>query len=233
MNLPIRSDEHETTNTKMDPGFGDATPATRFELPPLPFEPNALAPHISPRTLSFHYEKHHKGYLDKLHAAIEGTPRAKMDVEEIIRTADGAVFNSAAQVWNHSFYWHSLSPKGGGQPDAPLRDALAAAFGSVDAFRRAFGEAALGEFGSGWAWLVLDDEKRMRVISSSDAENPLQSGQTPLLTLDVWEHAYYLDYQNERNRYVENFLDHLINWEFLRANLEKARGVEARPTADA
>lgn len=231
MTLPIHSEEHESKKTNA--GFGDPTPAMRFELPPLPFEPDSLAPHISPRTLSFHYEKHHKGYLDKVHDAVEGTPQAKMTIEEIIRTAEGALFNSAAQVWNHSFYWHSLSPDGGGQPDGPIREALESAFGSVDAFRRAFAEAAVGEFGSGWAWLVLDNEERMRVISSSDAENPLQKGETPLLTLDVWEHAYYLDYQNERNRYVEHFLDHLINWDFLRANLEKARGVEIPADASA
>jgi len=191
----------------------------KFELDPLPYAKDALAPHISAKTLELHYEKHHKGYLEKLRKAIEGKPEAEKGLEDLIRSADGDLFNNAAQVWNHTFYWKSMKPDGGGEPTGPLRDAIETAFRSVDRFKQHFAEAATGEFGSGWAWLVLDRTGRLRVLSSSDAENPLQNDHKPLLTLDLWEHAYYLDYQNERGKYVQGFLDHVINWDFAEANL--------------
>jgi Fe-Mn family superoxide dismutase len=194
----------------------------KFEIPKLPYAVDALAPHVSARTVEIHYEKHHKGYLEKLRRQIEGKPEADRALEDLIRTSEGGVFNNAAQVWNHTFYWRSMTPDGGGRPSGAIRDALEAGFGSFEDFKQRFGEAANGEFGSGWAWLVLAPSGRLQVISSSDAENPLQTGHTPLLTLDVWEHAYYLDYQNERARYVEGFLDHLANWKFAAENLEAA-----------
>jgi Fe-Mn family superoxide dismutase len=204
----------------------------KFEIPDLPFDKDALTPHVSPRTLDYHYEKHHKGYLEKLRKATDGRPQADMSLEELIRSADGGLFNNAAQVWNHSFYWQSLSPSGGGTPHETVSDEFSAAFGSVESFKHRFAEAANGQFGSGWAWLVLDADDQMRVVSSSDAENPIRSGDTPLLTLDVWEHAYYLDVQNDRNAYVERFLDHLVNWEFVQKNLDEARATDYRLAAN-
>ncbi len=194
-----------------------------FSLPKLPYPEDALAPTVGPRTVGIHYNKHHRGYVDKLNKAVENKPDEEKSLEDLIQTAGGALYNHAAQVWNHTFYWQSMSPDGGGEPAGALKDALVEGFGSVAEFKDRFSEAAAGEFGSGWAWLVLDDRGRLRVTSSSDAENPLQKGHTPLLTLDVWEHAYYLDYQNERPRYIEGFLDRLIHWEFAAANLERAR----------
>jgi len=190
-----------------------------FEIPPLPYPKDALEPHLSAETIELHYEKHHKGYLEKLRKSTEGKPEAEQSLEDLIRTAEGNVFNNAAQVWNHSFYWMSLNPDGGGRPDETLLGVLESSFGSFERFRERFSEAANGEFGSGWAWLVKDGTGRMSVCSSSDAENPLQRSFTPLLTLDVWEHAYYVDYRNERARYVEAFLDHLLNWDFVASNL--------------
>jgi Fe-Mn family superoxide dismutase len=204
----------------------------KFEIPDLPFDKDALTPHVSPRALDYHYEKHHKGYLEKLRKATDGRPQADMSLEELIRSANGDLFNNAAQVWNHSFYWQSLSPSGGGTPHKSLSDEFSAFFGSVDSFKHRFAEAANGQFGSGWAWLVLDADDEMRVVSSSDAENPIRSGDTPLLTLDVWEHAYYLDVQNDRNEYVERFLDHLVNWEFVQKNLDEARATGHRLAAN-
>jgi Fe-Mn family superoxide dismutase len=195
----------------------------RFELPPLPYEKSALEPHISARTLEFHYEKHHRGYLDKLKKAIGDTPRAEMSLVQIIRESEGDVFNLAAQVWNHSFYWDSMRPGGGGEPTGELASAIERDFGDYATFAKQFAAAANGEFGSGWGWLVLSRQGTLAVINSSDAENPLQSGQTPLLTVDVWEHAYYLDYQNERDKYVSGFVDHLINWDFAERNFADAK----------
>lgn len=194
----------------------------KFQLDPLPYPKKALAPHIGEETLTYHYEKHHLGYLSKLEKAIADTPKAEMSLEELIRNENGDLFNNAAQVWNHSFYWKCLSPDGGGDPEGDVAAALKSAFGSADGFREKFTQAATGEFGSGWAWLVIDPNGRLAVRSSSDAENPLQVHMTPLLTLDVWEHAYYLDYRNERARYVEAFLEHLVNWEFVAENLKAA-----------
>ncbi len=190
----------------------------QFKLKPLPYDYDALEPHVGARTLKIHHGKHHQGYLDKLQKAIAGKPLAEESLETIIRKTEGDTFNFAAQVWNHDFYWQSMSPAGGGKPDGKVEELLVRDFGSVDKFRQSFAEAAKGEFGSGWAWLVADKGK-LRVKSSTDAENPLTDNQVPLLTLDVWEHAYYLDYQNERAAYIEAFLDHLINWDFACTNL--------------
>jgi len=200
----------------------------KFEIAPLPYPKEALEPHLSAETLEFHYEKHHKSYLAKLRKLIEGKPEAEHTLEELIRTATGDVFNNAAQVWNHSFYWMSLKPNGGGKPEEDLLSVIESWFGSYDAFRTQFADAANGEFGSGWAWLVMDAGGRLSVRSSSDAENPLQRNLVPLMTLDVWEHAYYVDYRNERARYVETFLDHLLNWDFVAANLALAPKPPAR-----
>jgi len=198
----------------------------QFEIPPLPYPKHALEPHLSVGTLELHYEKHHKGYLEKLRRRIEGTPDAEQSLEDLIRTARGDLFNNAAQVWNHTFYWMSLKPGGGGKPEEDLLTVIESAFDSYDGFRDQFAEAANGEFGSGWAWLVKDAAGRLQIRSSSDADNPLRRGYVPLLTLDVWEHAYYVDYRNERGRYVESFLDHLLNWDFVAANLVLAPAVD-------
>ncbi len=180
-----------------------------FELKPLPYAKDALAPVISAETLSYHYGKHHQGYVNKLNKALDDSD---VTLESLIKNAEGGTFNNAAQIWNHDFYWNSLSPDGGGDPDGELKSALIDSFGSVDAFRKEFAEAAKGQFGSGWAWLVSDDNGRLSIQSTSDAENPIREGFKPILTLDVWEHAYYLDYQNERARYVEACIEHLLNW---------------------
>ena len=203
-----------------------------FEIPALPYAYDALAPHISARTVELHYEKHHKGYGAKLRKAVEGKPEAEQSLETLIRNGEGDLFNNAAQVWNHTFYWRSLSPKGGGEPGGQLRSAVESAFGSVASLKRELAEAAQGEFGSGWAWLVLDGSGRLRVGTSSDAENPLHEGHTPLLTIDVWEHAYYLDYQNRRADYVEAVIDHLLDWSFAASNLEASQGGEGDREAD-
>jgi Fe-Mn family superoxide dismutase len=195
----------------------------KFELPPLPYAKDALAPHIGAETLEFHYGKHHQGYLDKLRKIVEGKPEAERSLEELIRSAGpGALFNNAAQVWNHTFYWQSMKPGGGGKPEGRMLEGIESAFGSFADFKQRFAEVATGQFGSGWAWLVRDTRGRLRVLGTADAENPLQEGHLPLLTCDVWEHAYYLDYRNERARYVESFLDHLVHWEFAAENLARA-----------
>jgi len=197
-----------------------------FKLDPLPYGKDALVPHISERTLHYHYETHHKGYLDKLEAAIGDRPEAKRSLEDVIVDSKGDVFNFAAQVWNHTFYWKSLTPGRGGRPGGALDEAIQSAFGSFERFKRDFAEAANGEFGSGWAWLVQGTAGRLGVIHSSDAENPIRGRQTPLLCIDVWEHAYYLDYQNERDKYVRAVIDNLLNWEFAEQNLRE--GFEMR-----
>lgn len=196
----------------------------RFVLEPLPYDKSALEPHISARTLEFHYEKHHRGYLNKLETAIGGKPQAEKSLVQIIRSSDGKIFNIAAQVWNHTFYWDSMSPSGGGKPSGALAEAIERDFGGVLDFRRKFAEIATGEFGSGWAWLVRTPQGKLRVLSTTDAETPITTADVPILTCDVWEHAYYLDYQNERAKYVEAFLDHLVNWDFAAENLKRAGG---------
>jgi Fe-Mn family superoxide dismutase len=191
-----------------------------FDLSPLPYPKEALEPALSARTLQFHYEKHHRGYMNKLEKALSGKPLAQKSLEEIICSVEGSLFNHAAQVWNHDFYWRSMTPNGGGRPSGELAAAIERDFGSLADWKQRFAEAANDEFGSGWAWLVAGPEGRLRVISTSDAENPIRSGSRPLLTLDVWEHAYYLDYQNERDRYVRGYLDSLVNWTSAEKNFE-------------
>ena len=190
-----------------------------FELPDLSYPHDALAPHMSAETLRYHHGKHHAGYVSKLNEAIEGTGFADLSLEEVIQeTADrpqhADVFNNAAQVWNHSFFWQCMRPDGGGRPEGELARQIDADFGSIQAFQQSFEDAATGQFGSGWAWLVLEAGK-LRAISTPNAEPPMVRGQQALLTCDVWEHAYYLDYQNDRPRFVKTFLDHLVNWDFV------------------
>jgi superoxide dismutase, Fe-Mn family len=191
-------------------------------LPPLPYGDNALDPVISANTLGFHYGKHHKTYVDNLNKLIADTELADLSLEEVITATAGkadkvGVFNNAAQVWNHTFYWSSLSPSGGGEPPAALRQKIEASFGSVDACKKELATAATTQFGSGWAWLVKDGDK-LQVTKTSNADLPLTKGLKPLLTIDVWEHAYYLDYQNRRVDYVNAVLDKLINWGFAADN---------------
>lgn len=192
----------------------------------LPYSRAALEPHVSRQTLDVHHGKHYRGYVEKLNKSIEGGKYAEMDIEEIVamsrKNSDLAIFNNAAQAWNHAFLWHSMSPDGGGDPGGDLKFAISDSFGDMDRFRSRFREAALGQFGSGWVWLVNDGDG-LRVESTGNADTPIAEGKQPLLTLDVWEHAYYLDYQNERDRYVDAFLEKLINWEFASANYEAAR----------
>lgn len=190
-----------------------------FKLNALPYAEDALAPHISKNTMHYHYHKHHQGYVDKLNAALEQSGSDEKTLEELIKTADGTLYNLAAQVWNHDFYWKSMKPDGGGNPPPAVEDRLTREFGSFDSFRQTFLDVAKAEFGSGWAWLWLKKDGSLEVASTTDAVNPLSAGNRPVVTLDVWEHAYYLDYQNARPNYIETFLDHLINWDFVAANL--------------
>ena len=190
--------------------------------PPLPYDENALAPVITATTIGFHYGKHRKDYLDNLNNLIAGTEYADLPLEKIITSTAGrpettAIFNNAAQTWNHTFYWKSMRPKGGGEPPATLKQKIEASFGSVDACKKAFASAAAAQFGTGWVWLVLDGGK-LKVVKTADADTPLTSGMKPLLAIDVWGHAYYLDYQNRRADYVDAVLDKLINWEFALEN---------------
>ncbi|HUH39746.1 MAG TPA: superoxide dismutase [Fe] [Castellaniella sp.] len=189
-----------------------------FTLPPLPYAMDALAPHISKETLEFHYGKHHQAYVTNLNKAIEGTDQASASLEDIIRNSKGGVFNNAAQVWNHTFYWNSLSPNGGGEPSGELRKAIEAKWDSLDAFKTAFSQSAAGNFGSGWTWLVKKTDGSLDIVNTSNAGTPLTTSDKPLLTCDVWEHAYYIDYRNARPKYLENFWA-LVNWEFAASNL--------------
>ena len=189
-----------------------------FSLPPLPWAKDALAPHISAETIEFHHGKHHQAYVDNLNKAIEGKPEASKSLEEIILSSEGPVFNNAAQVWNHTFYWNSMTPGGGGKPTGKLLDLINRDFGSAETMLQQLGEAAKTQFGSGWAWLVEDGGK-LKVTKTANAELPLKQKQKALLTCDVWEHAYYVDYRNARPKYVEAFLQNLVNWEFAAKNL--------------
>jgi Fe-Mn family superoxide dismutase len=193
-----------------------------FSLPPLPYDKNALAPHISAETLDYHHGKHHQAYVTNLNKLLEGKPEANKSLEEIILSSEGGVFNNAAQIWNHTFYWHSMKPNGGGQPSGDLADAIKRDFGSVDEFSKKFGEAATTQFGSGWAWLVLGKDKKLSVTKTSNADLPLKHGEKALLTIDVWEHAYYIDFRNARPKYIETFVKSLVNWDFALENLKKA-----------
>ena len=188
-----------------------------FELPALPYAKDALAPHISPETIEYHYGKHHQTYVTNLNNLIPGTEFENLSLEEIVKKSSGGIFNNAAQVWNHSFYWNCLSPNGGGAPTGALAEAIDVAFGSLDAFREAFTKCAVTTFGAGWAWLVKNPDGSLALVSTSNAGTPLTTGQTPLLTFDVWEHAYYVDYRNSRPKHVEA-LWNLVNWEFVAAN---------------
>ena len=196
-------------------------------LPLLPYAENALEPHYSAKTIGFHYGKHHKAYVDNLNKLIAGTPMEAKALEEIIMSAVGdsskiGMFNNAAQVWNHTFFWNCMRPGGGGRPKGDLAARIDAAFGSYEKFADQFKAAAVGRFGSGWGWLVRE-AGALKIMSTANADTPMTSKQTPLLTVDVWEHAYYLDYQNRRPDFVQAFLDHLVNWDFAAANLAKAR----------
>lgn len=203
--------------------------APAVALPELPYAQDALAPVVSAQTLSFHYGKHHQAYVNALNKLIAGTPLAGKPLEEVVKAAAGqadkaAVFNNAAQIWNHTFYWQSLSPKGGGEPSGALAEAVRRSFGSCDACKAALTEAALTQFGSGWAWLVAD-KGLVKAVKTPNAETPLTQGVTPLLTIDVWEHAYYLDWQNRRADYVKAVVEQRLNWEFAGANFQRAQGV--------
>ncbi len=197
--------------------------ASAHVLPPLPYADNALNPIISANTIGFHYRKHHKGYVDNLNKLVAGTEFADLPLEKIITETAGkadktAIFNNAAQTWNHTFYWRSLRPKGGGEPPVVLKQEIEASFGTLDACKKELATAATSQFGSGWAWLVLDAGK-LKVVKTGNADLPLTRGMKPLLTIDVWEHAYYLDYQNRRADYVNLVLEKLINWGFAMENL--------------
>lgn len=194
-----------------------------FTLPELPYAKDALEPYVSAQTLDFHHGKHHNAYVTKLNELIKGTEYEKMELEAIIRATAGdeskkAIFNNAAQTWNHTFFWHSMKPKGGGQPHGALAQQIEKDFGSYDKFAEEFKAAGVGQFGSGWAWLVADSSGKLKIAKTPNAERPLDD--TPILTCDVWEHAYYLDYQNRRPDFLSAFLEHLANWEFAASNYE-------------
>lgn len=187
-------------------------------LPPLPYTLDALSPHLSKETLEYHYGKHHNAYVTKLNELVQGKPEEKKSLEDLIRTASGPVFNNAAQIWNHTFYWHCLSPNGGGTPQGGMDAALKKSFGSFEEFKKKFTEAAVTLFGSGWAWLVKKQDGGLAIVQGKDAANPMKDGDKPVLTCDVWEHAYYIDYRNARPKYVEHFWN-LVNWEFAEKQL--------------
>jgi Fe-Mn family superoxide dismutase len=187
------------------------------ELPPLPYAKDALQPHISAETLDYHHDKHHQAYVTNLNGLIEGTEFAAMSLEDIVARATGGIFNNAAQTWNHTFFWNCMSPDGGGAPTGELAAAIERDFGSFEAFKEEFTKTAVKTFVSGWAWLVRNDDGSLALVSTSNAGNPMTSGQKPLLTCDVWEHAYYIDYRNARPKFVEAFWN-LVNWDFVAAN---------------
>lgn len=197
-----------------------------FTLPALPFDANALEPHMSAETLSFHHGKHHNAYVEKLNGLIDGTEYAGKSLEEIVETTAGksdkaGIFNNAAQVWNHTFFWHCLSPKGGGAPSGELAEKINAAFGSYDKFKEEFKTKAVGQFGSGWAWLV-EEGGSLKITTTANAETPITGSAKPLFTVDVWEHAYYLDFQNRRPDFVSCIFDNLANWDFVAKNLSSS-----------
>ncbi len=188
------------------------------ELPALPYEKNALEPTISAETIDYHYGKHHNAYVTNLNNLVPGTAFENATLEEIIAKADGGIFNNGAQVWNHTFYWNCLSPNGGGAPKGALADAINSAFGSFDAFKETFSKSAATNFGSGWTWLVKNSDGSVEIVNTSNAANPMRDGKTPLLTVDVWEHAYYIDYRNARPKYLEEIWN-IVNWDFVASNL--------------
>lgn len=197
-----------------------------YELPALPYSYTALEPYISKNTLEFHHDKHHAAYVNKFNAAVDGTELANKSLEDVIKVLSEdatqvGVYNNAAQAWNHTFYWNSMKPNGGGQPTGTLAEKIKSDFGSFEQFVEAFKTAGATQFGSGWAWLVLENGT-LKVTKTLNADNPLIYNQTPLMTMDVWEHAYYLDYQNKRPDYITAFLEHLVNWDFAAKNLASA-----------
>lgn len=189
-----------------------------FELPQLPYAKDALAPYMSAETFDYHYGKHHKTYIDKLNAAIEGTEWAGKSLEDIVMGSSGGLFNNAAQHWNHSFFWKCLQPNGGGAPTGALAAAIERDFGSYDKFKADFAATCLNTFGSGWGWLVAEGGK-LSLLSTTGADTPMRHGKTALLTIDVWEHAYYVDYRNDRGKFINTVLDKLVNWDFVAGNL--------------
>jgi len=189
------------------------------KLPELPYAKDALAPHISAETLEYHYGKHHATYVTNLNKLIPGTEFENLALEGIVKRATGGIFNNAAQIWNHTFYWHCLSPKGGGEPTGALAEAIKQSFGSFAAFKEKFTATAVGTFGSGWGWLVKNSDGTLTLESTSNAGNPMTASKKPLLTCDVWEHAYYIDYRNARPKYVEAFWN-LVNWSFVAENFK-------------
>jgi Fe-Mn family superoxide dismutase len=211
----------QTHHTKKEEG------SVAFELPPLPYEKSSLEPHMSARTLEFHHGKHHQAYVTALNGLVKDTPLAAKSLEAIMKETAGdaakaPVFNNAAQIWNHTFFWNSMKPNGGGTPVGELADRIARDFGSLEKFKEMFKQAAVGQFGSGWAWLIAD-KSELKIVKTANAMSPIVDGHPPLLTCDVWEHAYYLDYQNRRPDFVQTFLDKLVNWEFAAANLARAK----------
>jgi Fe-Mn family superoxide dismutase len=211
----------QTHHTKKEEG------SVAFELPPLPYEKSSLEPHMSARTLEFHHGKHHQAYVTALNGLVKDTPLAAKSLEAIMKETAGdaakaPVFNNAAQIWNHTFFWNSMKPNGGGAPVGELADRIARDFGSLEKFKEMFKQAAVGQFGSGWAWLIAD-KSELKIVKTANAMSPIVDGHPPLLTCDVWEHAYYLDYQNRRPDFVQTFLDKLVNWEFAAANLARAK----------
>jgi Fe-Mn family superoxide dismutase len=190
----------------------------QHQLPALPYAMDALQPHLSKETLEFHYGKHHQAYVTNLNNLIKGTEFENLSLEDIVRKSSGGVFNNSAQVWNHTFFWHCMKPGGGGQPSGALADAINKKWGSYEAFKDAFSKSAVGNFGSGWTWLVKKADASVDVVNTSNAGTPLTSSDVALLTIDVWEHAYYIDYRNARPKFVETFLNSLANWEFAAKN---------------
>lgn len=188
-----------------------------FELPALPFAQDALAPHISAETLEYHHGKHHQAYVTNLNKMVEGTDKADKSLEELIKSESGGIFNNAAQVWNHTFYWNGLSPNGGGAPTGAIADAINAKWGDFETFKAEMSASAAGNFGSGWTWLVKDSNGKLAIVNTDDAANPMTDGHTPLWTIDVWEHAYYVDYRNARPKYLESIWN-LTNWDFVNSN---------------
>ena len=186
-------------------------------LPPLPFDKNALAPHMSEETLEYHYGKHHQTYVTNLNKLIPGTEFENLPLEEIVKKSSGGIFNNSAQVWNHTFFWNSLSPKGGGAPTGALADAINAKYGSYDKFKKEFAKVATGTFGSGWTWLVKKTDGTVDIVSTSNAATPLTTDAKPLVTIDVWEHAYYIDYRNARPKFIEAYWN-IVNWDFAAKN---------------
>jgi Fe-Mn family superoxide dismutase len=200
----------------------------KFELAPLPYAKDALEPFLGSETLSLHHEQHERGYLSKLEALIADKPEAKQSLEEIVRRSDGPIFENAAQVWNHQFYWRSMRPNGGGEPKREVAQAIERGFGSLSNFRNAFIEEGVGRFGSGYLWLIRDGA-RVRIASTANADSPLRHGQAALVTADLWEHAYYLDFRNERDTYLTVFLDFLVDWEFAASNWALQESDRGRP----